>query len=94
MKHEVDVDEVVDHLDNGLPNLINAEIFLYALNVTFKIPEVNEFFNFISDWSHLMAFCMDMESGLHCLRKVMLGLIRLSMSLYSSGPGVRDGRRS
>ena len=41
-----------------------------------------------------MAFCMDMERGLHCLRKVMLGLIRLSMSLYSSGPGVRVGRRS
>ena len=44
--------------------------------------------------SHLIAFCMDMERGLHCLRKVMLGLIRLSMSLYSSGPGVRVGKRS
>ena len=94
VKHEVDIDEIVDHLDNRLPNLVNAEIFLYALDVTFKIPEVNEFLNFISDWSHLMAFCMDMDSGLHCFRKVMLGLMRLSMSLYSSGPGVREGRRS
>ena len=41
-----------------------------------------------------MAFCMDMERGLHCFKKVILGLIRLSMSLYSSGPGVRVGRRS
>ena len=45
MKHEVDIDEVVNHLDNGLPNFINAEVFLYALDVTFKIPGVNEFFN-------------------------------------------------
>ena len=45
VKHEVDVDEVVDHLDNGLPNLINAEVFLYALDVTFKVPDVDEVFN-------------------------------------------------
>ena len=32
-------------------------------------------------WSDLMAFCMEMERGLLCLRKVMLGLMRLSMSL-------------
>ena len=94
MKHEVDIDEVVNHLDNGLPNFINAEVFLYALDVTFKIPGVNEFLILLSDWSHLMAFCMDMESGLHCFRKVMLGLMRLSISLYNSGPGVREGMRS
>ena len=45
-------------------------------------------------WSDLMAFCMEIERGLLCLRKVMLGLIRLSMSLYSSGPGLRVGKRS
>ena len=42
VKHKVDVDEVVDHLGNGLPFLVNAEVFLYALDVTFKIPKVNE----------------------------------------------------
>ena len=40
MEHKIDVDEVVDHFDNGLPNLVNAEVFLYALDVTFKIPGV------------------------------------------------------
>ena len=39
VKHKVDVDEIVDHLDNGFSNFINAKVFLYALDVTFKIPE-------------------------------------------------------
>ena len=43
MEHKVDVDEVVDHFENRLPHFINAEVFLYALDVTFKIPLSMEF---------------------------------------------------
>ena len=39
MEHKIDVDEVVDHFDNGLPHLVNTEVFLYALDVAFKIPK-------------------------------------------------------
>ena len=38
VQHKVDVDEVVDHFENRFPHFINAEVFLYALDVTFKIP--------------------------------------------------------
>merc|ERR1719318_1803638 len=45
-------------------------------------------------FKYLMALLIDMDKGLHCFKKVMLGFIMLSISLYSSVAVLSEGSMS